>query len=277
MKKRVHKNQIVITTLAVLIAVAGYVTYTAQNTTGVTAIMESTPEFLGEQLESIFTDIYPDAVKIGMVSSSSLIKTISDKLKKYDAKNIVVDPVMVATSGAKLISDEAVSTLKEHLFPLATVLTPNIPEAEVLSEMKISNEEEMIKAAEIISEKYGCAVLCKGGHQINDANDLLFKDGTTQPYFSLIISAAFIISSSFEIFISERTSASGIFGVRTVASGKRCSLRVLTASSLISFAPLVATITGSTTIFFASYFFSLSEIVFIRLDEETIPIFTASG
>ena len=105
-------------------------------------------------------------------------KIDASKLKKYDAKNIVVDPVMVATSGAKLISDEAVSTLKEHLFPLATVLTPNIPEAEVLSEMKISNEEEMIKAAEIISEKYGCAVLCKGGHQINDANDLLFKDGT---------------------------------------------------------------------------------------------------
>lgn len=159
-------------------AMSAITALTAQNTTGVTAIMESTPEFLGEQLESIFTDIYPDAVKIGMVSSSSLIKTISDKLKKYDAKNIVVDPVMVATSGAKLISDEAVSTLKEHLFPLATVLTPNIPEAEVLSEMKISNEEEMIKAAEIISEKYGCAVLCKGGHQINDANDLLFKDGT---------------------------------------------------------------------------------------------------
>ena len=159
-------------------AMSAITALTAQNTTGVTAIMESTPEFLGEQLESIFTDIYPDAVKIGMVSSSSLIKTISEKLKKYDAKNIVVDPVMVATSGAKLISDEAVSTLKEHLFPLATVLTPNIPEAEVLSEMKISNEEEMIKAAEIISEKYGCAVLCKGGHQINDANDLLFKDGT---------------------------------------------------------------------------------------------------
>lgn len=159
-------------------AMSAITALTAQNTTGVTAIMESTPEFLGEQLESIFTDIYPDAVKIGMVSSSSLIKTISDKLKKYDAKNIVVDPVMVATSGAKLISDEAVSTLKEHLFTLATVLTPNIPEAEVLSEIKISNEEEMIKAAEIISEKYGCAVLCKGGHQINDANDLLFKDGT---------------------------------------------------------------------------------------------------
>ena len=124
-------------------AMSAITALTAQNTTGVTAIMESTPEFLGEQLESIFTDIYPDAVKIGMVSSSSLIKTISDKLKKYDAKNIVVDPVMVATSGAKLISDEAVSTLKEHLFPLATVLTPNIPEAEVLSEMKISNEVAM--------------------------------------------------------------------------------------------------------------------------------------
>ena len=131
-------------------AMSAITALTAQNTTGVTAIMESTPEFLGEQLESIFTDIYPDAVKIGMVSSSSLIKTISDKLKKYDAKNIVVDPVMVATSGAKLISDEAVSTLKEHLFPLATVLTPNIPEAEVLSEMKISNEEEMIKAGNVV-------------------------------------------------------------------------------------------------------------------------------
>lgn len=104
-------------------AMSAITALTAQNTTGVMAIMESTPEFLGEQLESIFTDIYPDAVKIGMVSSSSLIKTISDKLKKYDAKNIVVDPVMVATSGAKLISDEAVSTLKEHLFPLSTVTT----------------------------------------------------------------------------------------------------------------------------------------------------------
>lgn len=163
-------------------AMSAITALTAQNTTGVTAITESTPEFLGEQLESIFTDIFPDAVKIGMVSSSGLIKTISDKLKKYNAKNIVVDPVMVATSGAKLISDEAVSTLKEYLFPLATVLTPNIPEAEVLAEMKIANDEKMIKAAEIISEKYGCAVLCKGGHQINDANDLLFKDGTYNWY-----------------------------------------------------------------------------------------------
>ena len=85
---------------------------------------------------------------------------------------------MVATSGAKLISDDAISTLKEYLIPLATVITPNIPEAEVLSNMEIHNEEEMIKAAAVISEKYDCAVLCKGGHSINDANDLLYHSGT---------------------------------------------------------------------------------------------------
>jgi hydroxymethylpyrimidine/phosphomethylpyrimidine kinase len=162
-------------------AMSAITALTAQNTTGVTAIMESTPEFLGEQLESIFTDIYPDAVKIGMVSSSSLIKTISDKLKKYDAKNIVVDPVMVATSGAKLISDEAVSTLKEHLFPLATVLTPNIPEAEVLCGRKIENAQDMEAAAKAIYDKIGTdtAVLVKGGHERNTANDCLYtKEGT---------------------------------------------------------------------------------------------------
>ena len=158
-------------------AMSAITALTAQNTTGVTGIMEVTPEFLGEQLDNIFTDIYPDAVKIGMVSSSGLITKIADKLKEYDAKNIVVDPVMVATSGAKLISDDAIETLKEYLIPMATVITPNIPEAEVLSEMKITNEEEMIKAAEKISKKYNVAVLCKGGHSINDANDLLYRDG----------------------------------------------------------------------------------------------------
>jgi len=149
---------------------------TAQNTTGVTGIMEVTPEFLKEQLDAVFSDIFPDAVKTGMVSSSELICVISDNLKKYNAKNIVVDPVMVATSGAKLISDDAIETLKERLLPIATVITPNIPEAEVLSEMSISTEEDMIKAAEKIYSTYGCAVLCKGGHQINDANDLLYSD-----------------------------------------------------------------------------------------------------
>lgn len=134
---------------------------TAQNTLGVTGIMEVTPEFLGEQLDAVFTDIYPDAVKIGMVSSSDLIRMIASKLQEYKAANIVVDPVMVATSGAKLISDDAIETLKKELLPLATVITPNIPEAEVLADMKIANEEEMIIAAEKISKKFGCAILVR--------------------------------------------------------------------------------------------------------------------
>ena len=146
---------------------------TAQNTTGVTGIMEVTPEFLAQQLDSIFTDIRPDAVKIGMVSSSALIQVIAEKLKEYKAENIVVDPVMVATSGSKLISDDAIETLKTCLMPLSSILTPNIPEAEVLAEMKVETEEEMILAAKKISETFHCAVLCKGGHQLNDANDLL--------------------------------------------------------------------------------------------------------
>ena len=150
---------------------------TAQNTTGVTGIMEVTPEFLAQQLDSIFTDIRPDAVKIGMVSSSALIQVIAEKLKEYKAENIVVDPVMVATSGSKLISDDAIETLKTCLMPLSSILTPNIPEAEVLAEMKVETEEEMILAAKKISETFHCAVLCKGGHQLNDANDLLYRDG----------------------------------------------------------------------------------------------------
>ena len=150
---------------------------TAQNTTGVTGIMEVTPEFLAQQLDCIFTDIRPDAVKIGMVSSSALIHVIAEKLKEYKAENIVVDPVMVATSGSKLISDDAIETLKTCLMPLSSILTPNIPEAEVLAEMKVETEEEMILAAKKISETFHCAVLCKGGHQLNDANDLLYRDG----------------------------------------------------------------------------------------------------
>ena len=150
---------------------------TAQNTTGVTGIMEVTPEFLDQQLDSIFTDIRPDAVKIGMVSSSALIHVIAEKLKEYKAENVVVDPVMVATSGSKLISDDAIETLKTCLMPLSSILTPNIPEAEVLAEMKVETEGEMILAAKKISETFHCAVLCKGGHQLNDANDLLYRDG----------------------------------------------------------------------------------------------------
>lgn len=164
-------------------AMSAITALTAQNTTGVSDIYEVSPEFLEAQLTAIFEDIKPDAIKIGMVSSSELIKTIAVNLKKYNGKNIVLDPVMVATSGAKLISDDAIATLKEYLIPLATVITPNIPEAEVLSEMTISNEEDMIKAAAYISEKYDCAVLCKGGHSINDANDLLYSNGTYRWFY----------------------------------------------------------------------------------------------
>lgn len=159
-------------------AMSAVTALTAQNTTGVYGILESTPEFLASQLDCIFTDIFPDAVKTGMVSSTGLIEVIADKLKQYKAKNIVVDPVMVATSGSRLISQEAVDALKELLLPLATVLTPNIPEAEVLSGLTISGPADMEKAAQAIGETYGCAVLCKGGHDLNDANDLLWRNGT---------------------------------------------------------------------------------------------------
>lgn len=159
-------------------AMSAVTALTAQNTTGVYGILESTPEFLANQLDCIFTDIFPDAVKTGMVSSTGLVEVIADKLKQYKAKNIVVDPVMVATSGSRLISQEAVDALKKLLLPLATVLTPNIPEAEVLSGLTISGPADMEKAAQAIGEAYGCAVLCKGGHDLNDANDLLWRDGT---------------------------------------------------------------------------------------------------
>ena len=159
-------------------AMSAVTALTAQNTTGVYGILESTPEFLANQLECNFTDIFPDAVKTGMVSSVGLIQVIADKLKQYGAKNIVVDPVMVATSGSRLIAEDAVEALKANLLPLATVLTPNIPEAEVLSGLTISGPADMEKAAQAIGEAYGCAVLCKGGHDLNDANDLLWRDGT---------------------------------------------------------------------------------------------------
>ena len=158
-------------------AMSAITALTAQNTTGVTAILNSTPEFLAQQLDSIFTDIYPDAVKIGMVSDKELIRVITRKLKQYEARRIVVDPVMVATSGARLISEDAIETLKQELFPLATVLTPNIPEAEVLSGQSIKTADDMISAAKVISDSYHCAVLCKGGHDLNDANDLLYYEG----------------------------------------------------------------------------------------------------
>lgn len=158
-------------------AMSAITALTAQNTTGVQGILESTPEFLKQQIDAVFEDIYPDAVKIGMVASSELIRIIADRLRHYDAKNIVVDPVMVATSGSSLMKTDAVQTLVEKLLPLATLVTPNIPEAQVLSGMDILTKEDMHTAAKKIGDSYGCAVLLKGGHSINDANDLLYANG----------------------------------------------------------------------------------------------------
>lgn len=154
-------------------AMSAITALTAQNTTGVTAIQEATPEFLKQQLDAIFEDIFPDAVKIGMVSSSALIHVIAERLRYYKAAKIVVDPVMVATAGSSLIRTDAVQTMANELLPLASVVTPNIPEAEVLSGMTITDKDDMEKAAKYICDTYGCAVLLKGGHSINDANDLL--------------------------------------------------------------------------------------------------------
>lgn len=159
-------------------AMSAITALTAQNTTGVRDISEVSGEFLAEQIDCVFTDIRPDAVKIGMVSSSDLIEVIAERLTYYRAEHIVVDPVMVATSGARLMAEEAVDTLRSRLLPLAEVLTPNIMEAEILSGMTIGSPDDMIEAAETISEKYSCSVLCKGGHSMNDANDLLYRNGS---------------------------------------------------------------------------------------------------
>ena len=157
---------------------------TAQNTQGVSGILDVNPEFITSQMDAVFTDIYPDAIKIGMVSSPEIVEAIAKSLEKYEAKNIVLDPVMVATSGAVLLKEEAMDSLINRLIPLADVITPNIPEGEILAGMKIENEDDMKKAAEIIGEKYNCAVLLKGGHKVNDANDLLYRKGDFKWFLS---------------------------------------------------------------------------------------------
>ena len=164
-------------------AMSAITALTAQNTTDVRAIQESTPDFLKQQIDAVFEDIFPDAVKIGMVASSELIEVIADRLKFYNARNIVLDPVMISTSGTRLLNDDAVSVLIENLFPLATIVTPNIPEAEIMSGISIRNIDDMINVAKVLSEKYGCSVLLKGGHNINNANDLLFSVGEYQWFY----------------------------------------------------------------------------------------------
>ncbi len=158
-------------------AMSAVTALTAQNTTGVRAIQEATPEFLKQQIDAVFEDIFPDAVKIGMVASSELIRVIADRLKYYKARNIVVDPVMVATSGSSLIKTDAVRTMTEELLPMAVLVTPNISEAQVLSGMTVKDSQDMQAAAKEIGDRYGCSVLLKGGHRIHDASDLLYARG----------------------------------------------------------------------------------------------------
>ena len=165
-------------TLNGVFAMSAITALTAQNTTGVRSILESTPAFLMDQIDAVFEDIRPDAVKIGMVSSSELIEVIVDRLAYYKAENIVVDPVMVATSGSELMKTDAVSVLTRELLPLATLVTPNIPEAEVLSGQAVHTKEDMERVARLIGDTYGCAVLLKGGHSMSDANDLLYINGS---------------------------------------------------------------------------------------------------
>lgn len=160
-------------------AMSSITALTAQNTTGVYGILDVAPEFVGQQLDCIFADIRPDAVKIGMVSNSKIIDIIAQKLLEYKAENVVIDPVMVSTSGSKLLSAKARKALITKLLPIGKVITPNIPEAEVLCGFEINNEDDMIKAAQIISQSINCAVLVKGGHMVNEATDLLYENNMT--------------------------------------------------------------------------------------------------
>lgn len=167
-------------------ALSAITSLTAQSTTGVFGVFESPPEFVGQQLDCIFTDIRPDAVKIGMVSNTEIIKVIAEKLMAYNAVNIVIDPVMDATSGGRLPVDGAADALISYLFPLGTVITPNIPEAEALSGIEILSgrnsvsQQNMIRAARVIAEKVNCAILIKGGHLECAADDLLYFNGTAR-------------------------------------------------------------------------------------------------
>ncbi len=165
-------------------AMSAITALTAQNTTGVYGVMEASPEFVGQQLDCIFSDIIPDAVKIGMVSNIDIIRMVTDKLLEYQAKNIVVDPVMVSTSGSRLLSDNAVETMVSRLLPMADIMTPNIPEAEVLTGRTIETEEDMLKAAEDISKIIHGGILIKGGHLTDSADDLLYMSGEVHWFHS---------------------------------------------------------------------------------------------
>lgn len=150
---------------------------TAQNTCRVTDIQSINQTVIAAQMDAVFTDIYPDAVKIGMLMSAPIIETVVEKLKAFKPSNIVLDTVMVSTSGHRLLDEQAVFCLRDQLMPLADIITPNIPEAEVLCGFKIDNKKVMIEAAEAISAYYNGYVLIKGGHLADCSDDLLYNKG----------------------------------------------------------------------------------------------------
>ncbi|MDO4261719.1 MAG: bifunctional hydroxymethylpyrimidine kinase/phosphomethylpyrimidine kinase [Eubacteriales bacterium] len=150
---------------------------TAQNTTGVSGVQTVTPEFLKEQLDCIFSDIYPDAVKIGMLGNAELIRAAAESLRRYPTEHVVLDPVMVSTSGSRLLDQEAVQALVDELAGMAELMTPNLPETEALTGLRVRTPEEMERAALLLYERTGCQILCKGGHLTRTADDLLCMDG----------------------------------------------------------------------------------------------------
>ncbi len=164
-------------------AMSAITALTAQNTVGVRSIYPVTPDFLKQQIDAVFEDIRPDAVKIGVVPSPELAEIIAERLVFYKAENIVVDPVAVATSGSELSTSETYKIIKEKLFPISTVITPNIPEAELILGMKIKNSDDIIKVSEYIAEKYDCPVLCKGGHSTESAKDFLYIKDKSMIWF----------------------------------------------------------------------------------------------
>lgn len=150
---------------------------TAQNTMGVTGIFDVPPEFVAAQLDAVYADIPPDAVKIGMLSQKDVVCVVAKKLSKEKTRHVVIDPVMLSTGGRELLSAEALGLAREMLYPLAELLTPNIPEAEILAQMQIKDADDMQRAAEALAREYGCAVLVKGGHRMDTADDVLFFKG----------------------------------------------------------------------------------------------------
>jgi len=154
---------------------------TAQNTVAVKGIYKVSPDFVAEQINAVIEDIGVDAVKIGMLQSPEIIKTVADRLKNYGIEKIVLDPVMVAKSGDKLLQDDAIDALKKELIPITEIITPNIPEAEVLTNTKIEDQNSIEKASKLLADLGAKSVLIKGGHSGADESSdclLIKKDNT---------------------------------------------------------------------------------------------------